>query len=273
MVEIDSTTTDAAGGYRFDSLPAGEYAITAAATDWVPSGATQVTAKSGEVTSAADAALLRGVVVRFKLVDAESGAPLTFEKPTKGFVNRSRVAPDGQTSSIRESPITTFSEKGVAEVRLAPGTYKFYASIPDDDLARGADWMSIVERQPGASKPIEVSEAAAEITLSMRKLAPSPGRFAPAPPPVDAGNEGAKGSSLQPSTSLDFKTTLSPAEVERAAQSTSQVDPLQAVEEAFRPGDGWFLMRSAADDEDAGSTTLGTSVVGLDDGRTHKQDR
>ncbi|MBA3480821.1 MAG: hypothetical protein H0T51_03305 [Pirellulales bacterium] len=213
LVETETSKTDAEGRYRFASLPEGRYGVTALATDWVTNGVSDIAATAGQVTQAPDVPLTRGAVVRVTLVDAATNQPVTFEKPTKGYVIARRIT-HGISVSHRRSPITTFSENGVGETRVAPGKFNFFATVPDNDPVRGADWTSVDIEKMGAGREFEAVEGQTiDVTLPMRKRTQQVnGTFVPAAPPSD--KEGAKDdqSSSRPSGSLDLKVEAAPAD-------------------------------------------------------------
>jgi beta-lactamase regulating signal transducer with metallopeptidase domain len=330
LVESETTKTDAEGRYRFASLPEGRYGVTALATDWVTNGVSDITATAGLVTQAPDVTMTRGAVVRVILVDAATNKPVTFEKPTKGYV-LSRLITNGISVSNRRSPITTFSKNGVGETRVAPGKFNFFATVPDNDPIRGADWTSVDIEKMGAGREFDAVEGqTVEVTLPMRKLTrptTATGTIVPAAAPSD---EDAKEdqTSLQPSGSLDFKIEAAPAEATplpaggKADGSTvifapASISPgsspvgadgggkveldygpaidngafspkspaeqedakdekpssgssggleakVWASKTAFNSSGGWWLVRSAAADADAGLATLGAEVADVD---------
>ena len=128
--QVQSTSIDADGRYRFESLPAGKYHLSAGVPSWVTLGIENVVTKTGEVTTAPDIAMTRGGRVRVQLLDGD-GQPLRFDKPMTGWINPQRVPREkvfSHTTNVR-----TFSVEGIGETQLAPGTYRLNVNVPTGD--------------------------------------------------------------------------------------------------------------------------------------------
>ena len=83
-----SASVDAAGRYRFDSLPAGDYYLRVDGlydSEFVSLSGQTAKAVVGEPATAADLVVSDGRVVRFQLVNAKTRDPLTFDEPVTGI--------------------------------------------------------------------------------------------------------------------------------------------------------------------------------------------
>lgn len=127
--QVQSIPLDSQGGYRFESLPAGTYHLTADIPGWVTTGVENIVARVAKTITAPNIAMTRGGRVIVRLLDKKTGEVLRFDEPTPGWVNPHRIPHakvEGRTSSIVD-----FSGEGVAEVQLAPGEYRITVSIPN----------------------------------------------------------------------------------------------------------------------------------------------
>jgi beta-lactamase regulating signal transducer with metallopeptidase domain/protocatechuate 3,4-dioxygenase beta subunit len=163
--QIESATVDESGRYRFESLPAGKYHLTADVEGWVTQGIESVEVAEGQTASAPDILLTRGGRVRTQLVDHKTGEPMRFEKPIKGYINPQR-RPRRATGFPFRNNVIEFSADGVAEVQLLAGKYAFFISIP---LADGGDIRSVVSDNLDEWPTYDiVEEATTEVSASMR---------------------------------------------------------------------------------------------------------
>ena len=85
--QVEKTTLDESGHYRFSSLPAGTYHLNADVDGWVTLGVEDVVVAKGETVTAPEIRLTKGGLVRVQLVDDETGQPMQFEKPTAGYLS------------------------------------------------------------------------------------------------------------------------------------------------------------------------------------------
>lgn len=120
--------TDNEGKYRFDSLPQGKYSCSPQNAGWVSHGIEGIELKQGETTEAPDAVMTRGGRVRIQLIDDETGKPLTFENPTKGFVSPGPRPP--RKSFYFPSKVVEFSPTGIGEQQVPAGKYTFFVNLP-----------------------------------------------------------------------------------------------------------------------------------------------
>jgi beta-lactamase regulating signal transducer with metallopeptidase domain/protocatechuate 3,4-dioxygenase beta subunit len=126
--QVLNTKTDEAGNYRFESLPAGVYAVHAYLPDWVTNGIEDVNVARGETVAAPPITMTRGGRVRIQLINDGTGKPLVFDKPTKAYVN---PQPRPQKSNSFGRPnIVEFSTTGVGEMQVPAGKFAFLISIP-----------------------------------------------------------------------------------------------------------------------------------------------
>ncbi len=126
--QVQSTKLDGEGKYRFESLPASTYHLTASVPNWVSSGIENVVTAIGKTTAAPDIPMTRGGRVRVQLLDGDTGDPQTFDKPMPGWVTPQRVPRDKVFRYATN--VVTFSRQGTAEVQLAPGSYQLNLSVP-----------------------------------------------------------------------------------------------------------------------------------------------
>jgi len=129
--QIEETKVDKNGQYRFDSLPAENYHLTADVDGWVTKGVEDVTVGVGETTTAPDIQLSSGGQVRVQLVDAETGEPFRFEKPTKGYINPQQRPRRAPVFAFRNN-IVEYSPEGNCVIQVPAGRYAFSVSIPQD---------------------------------------------------------------------------------------------------------------------------------------------
>lgn len=127
--QIESAPVDETGRYRFASLPAGKYDLTADVEGWVTQGVENIEVAAGETTTAPDILLIRGGRVRVQLLDDQTGEPLHFEKPTRGYVNPQH-RPQRAAIFFFRNNIVEFTTDGVCEIQLPAGKYAFLVTIP-----------------------------------------------------------------------------------------------------------------------------------------------
>ncbi len=170
-----STMLDAKGRYRFESLPAGNYHLKARVDGWVTTGIENVAAKGGETTLAPDIAMTRGGKVRLLLVDDLTGEPLTFDQPTKAYVNPKKFPEERIWSG--STKIIEFSKNGQGEVRLAPGKYSLFVSLPgkgEEPDRITASYAEIDSPDDLEKLPKHLVEAGKNIDLTIRMRASKP---------------------------------------------------------------------------------------------------
>jgi hypothetical protein len=200
MVESEWTTTDAAGRYRFSSLPAGEFHLTAVTDGWVAGDLDKLAVKAGEVAQAEDVVMTRGAIARVKLLDAKTGAPLAFEQATKGYIHP--LSAEEPSRMYHGSRIATFSKEGVGELRIPAGKYHFFANVPAGESGVRGDWQT-ANATPQAAKVFDVAEGqTVEVTLRMEPLTEQVyATVVPAVPPSERGDGNADKSSSVPAPS------------------------------------------------------------------------
>ena len=130
--QTQKATVDEQGQYRFASLPAGKYHLTADIEGWVTQGVENVEVAQGKTTTAPDIMLLHGGRVQVQLVDSKTGEPMRFEKPTKGFIN-AQQRPHRAGILVFRNNVVDYSTTGFVEIRVPAGQYTFHASIPNSD--------------------------------------------------------------------------------------------------------------------------------------------
>jgi beta-lactamase regulating signal transducer with metallopeptidase domain len=136
--QVLSAKTDEAGNYRFESLPQGDYAVQAYLPDWVTNGIEDVKVATGETVAVPPFTMTRGGRVRIQLVDDSTGKPLTFDKPTKAYVNPVQRPMKRNTFAVR-SNVAEFSQEGIGEIQVPAGNYLFNVVIPSGES--GTRWM------------------------------------------------------------------------------------------------------------------------------------
>jgi hypothetical protein len=117
--------TDEQGRYRFVSLRGEKYNIWPVSTDWTAPAIDSIEAVSGETTKAPDLRLVRGAVVRGRLVHGVTGKPMTLAEFCAPVDKRVSVylavkGPDRPKSGPGQHGVT-FRNDGSFEVRLPPG--------------------------------------------------------------------------------------------------------------------------------------------------------
>ena len=167
------TRTDNEGKYRFDSLPAGMYSCVAEASGWVSQGIEGVELKQGETTEAPDLVMTRGGKVRVQLINGKTDEPLTFKKPTKGYVVPQPRPRDASFHITSSTTIVEFSPEGIAEQQLPAGNYVFLCQcagqrrptrlasdhVCEDTLARGVGSSANVSGQRRRSVGVKSADA------------------------------------------------------------------------------------------------------------------
>ncbi|NOY40276.1 MAG: hypothetical protein GXP26_00365 [Planctomycetes bacterium] len=133
--QTESIPLDETGHYRFESLPAGKYHLTADVEGWVTQGVENVEVARGKTATAPDILLMSGGRVRVQLVDDKTGKPLHFEKPTKGYINPQQRSRRPVIFYFRNN-IVEFTTDGVGEIQIPAGRYAFPVSIPDKENGR-----------------------------------------------------------------------------------------------------------------------------------------
>lgn len=127
--QIETAKVDQDGRYQFTSLPAGKYDLTADVDGWVTQGIENVEVAVGETATAPDILLTSGGRVRVQLVDEETGEPMRFEKPTKGYINPQQH-PQRTAIFLFQNNVVEFSTNGVAEIQIPAGDYSILATVP-----------------------------------------------------------------------------------------------------------------------------------------------
>jgi beta-lactamase regulating signal transducer with metallopeptidase domain len=122
-VRTASVKTDAAGRYRFGSLPAGSYVMNGQSEGYVCKGLRDVKVGEGATVTAPELTLTRGGTVRIKLVDANTKKPMSLPDGTRGY-----VYPHPQ-SPLPSQNVVTFTN-AVGETHVPAGRYGFMVSIP-----------------------------------------------------------------------------------------------------------------------------------------------
>lgn len=117
--------TDEQGRYRFVSLRGEKYNIWPVSTEWTAPAIDSIRAVSGETTKAPDVRLVRGAVIRGRLVHGVTGKPLTLAEFCTPVDQRVSVylavkGPDRPNSGPVHHGVT-FRNDGSFEVRLPPG--------------------------------------------------------------------------------------------------------------------------------------------------------
>ncbi len=137
--QTESTRLDRSGHYRFASLPAGKYHLTADVEGWVTQGVENVAVEQGESASAPNIGLTHGGRVRVQLLDDKTEQSMRFEIPTKGYINPQQ-RPQRAPVFMSRNNIVEFSTDGIGEIQLPAGNYAFLVSIPieDGDMISGA---------------------------------------------------------------------------------------------------------------------------------------
>ena len=130
--QMEKTSVDETGHYQFQSLPAGKYDLTAEVKGWVTQGVESVEVAVGETATAPDILLTSGGRVRLQLIDDETGEPLQFEKPTKGYINPQQRPQRAVIFMFRDN-IVEYSTEGTCEMQLPAGKYAFSVNIPMAD--------------------------------------------------------------------------------------------------------------------------------------------
>ena len=130
--QVEKTTVDEQGHYRFASLPASKYHLTADVEGWVTQGVENVEVAQGETVTAPDIMLMHGGRVLVQLVDSKTGEPMRFENPTKGFMN-AQLRPHRAGIFAFRNNIVDYSTEGLVEFQVPAGNYTFHASIPNPD--------------------------------------------------------------------------------------------------------------------------------------------
>ena len=130
--QVEKTTLDENGRYRFASLPAGKYHLTVDVEGWVTQGVENVEVGQGKTVTAPDIMLLHGGRVQVQLVDSKTGEPMRFEKPTKGYIN-AQQRPHRAAIFIFRGNIAEYSTEGLTEIQVPAGNYTFHASILNPD--------------------------------------------------------------------------------------------------------------------------------------------
>ena len=130
--QVEKTTVDEHGHYRFTSLPAGKYHLTADVEGWVTQGVENVEVAQGETATAPEIMLLHGGRVQVQLVDSKTGEPMRFEQPTKAFIHPLPKPHRIGISSFRNN-VVQFSTKGLVEIQIPAGQYAFLVAIPSSD--------------------------------------------------------------------------------------------------------------------------------------------
>ncbi len=125
-------TIDEKGHYRFASLPAGKYHLTADVEGWVTQGVENIEVAQGESTTAPGIMLMHGGRVQIQLVDSKTGESMRFEEPTKGFLNVKQRSPRSGITFFRDN-IVDYSNDGLVEIQMPAGNYTFHALIPNPD--------------------------------------------------------------------------------------------------------------------------------------------
>lgn len=228
--QVLSAKTDEAGNYRFESLPKGSYAVHAYMPDWVTNGIEDVNVATGETVAVPELTMTRGGRVRIQLVDDATGKPLTFDKPTKAYVNPVQRPMKKNVFAMRPN-IVEFSREGMGEIQVPDGSFLFNVNIP----AQGglAGWMRAdfnsnlstedIEKVPG-QKVAEGEVVEIEVRMVREEQAPNAtlkATFTPvAEPPAEIGPTG------------DLIPATSPAEVENqesadkhTGKPTIELDP------------------------------------------------
>lgn len=136
--QVLSAKTDEAGNYRFESLPKGSYAVHANLPGWVTNGLEDVNVATGEAVEVPELTMTRGARVRIQLVDDATGKPLTFDKPTKAYVNPVQRPMKKNIFAMRPN-IVEFSREGMGEIQVPDGSFLFNVTIPSKEGATG--WM------------------------------------------------------------------------------------------------------------------------------------
>ena len=228
LVEQQQGKTDAEGNYRFTSLPASEYAVTATAPNFTTVGVKGIEVGAGQTTTAPDVVLSPGAILRLRLIDGSTKEPLKLKADQKGYVLPQRQSSGAIEAPRMDSQLVTFTADGVGETRLAPGRYNLFVSIPGHGLApnmesHASDGKSTIEE-------FEVSEGETlelDVPLIAFSVQPESGVAVIVAPTVAAGTDVDAQSDYPPATGhvTPVMPIMSPADGEQPDAVPLKAEP------------------------------------------------
>jgi beta-lactamase regulating signal transducer with metallopeptidase domain len=155
--------TDAQGKYRIATLPHGKYRVWAEAPEWINEGA-QIVAESGKTAAVPELKLIKGGVVSVRLVDAETGKPISISSEARAHISAS-------TASTRQSErvidrLVAPNGKQRFELRTVPGRNSIWAAMQEDN--RGFTWQckGFVDIDVVAGQTTEIDVAVTDASKS-----------------------------------------------------------------------------------------------------------
>jgi protocatechuate 3,4-dioxygenase beta subunit len=144
-----SVQTDGNGKYRFTTLPAGDYGLSAEMSDWVNVGIDKFPAIAGTTATAQDLNLIKGRIISIRLIDVKTDKPLDVKTGVRAdfgsYFSRPRIL---HCRVLRFNALP--NSQGRFEMRSPPGKRSVYLGF----VRRDGENIWIAAKSDGSSKSI-----------------------------------------------------------------------------------------------------------------------
>jgi protocatechuate 3,4-dioxygenase beta subunit len=116
-----NTRTDSGGKYRFASVPAGNYKLSAELPDWVNVGIDTFVAAAGKTSTAPNLILTKGGVISIRLVDDTTGKPIAITPDTRADIAAHSFPLNTGSNRPTWVPTAVANSAGRFELHALPG--------------------------------------------------------------------------------------------------------------------------------------------------------